>query len=188
MEAYACLPVLAQSRNVTAPRGGDIPTFFRKAKKDFYPIDYRIYAPNQDGKTKNERFSEMVIDVVYAKKIKAKRILFDSWYASAKNLKLVHRLGLIFFTILKSNRMVIFSKESGWIHLTDIDWTPERLKNGVQSLSCLCDFRKYRRCLIHVFAVFISERVQHQFFFSADSHEIEQGEYKQVNKTRNPVL
>jgi len=73
-------------------------------KQDFYPIDYRIYAPDQDGKTKNEHFSEMVINAVYAKKIKAKRILFDSWYASAENLKLVHRIGLIFFTTLKSNR------------------------------------------------------------------------------------
>ena len=101
------------------------------AKQDFYPIDYRIYAPDQDGKTKNEHFSEMVINAVYAKKIKAKRILFDSWYASAENLKLVHRLGLIFFTTLKSNRMVSLSKEGGWIHLDEIDWTAERLQNGV---------------------------------------------------------
>jgi hypothetical protein len=71
-------------------------------QKDFYPIDYRIYAPDQDGKTKNEHFTEMVINAVYAKKIKAKRILFDSWYASAENLKLVHRLGLVFFTTLKA--------------------------------------------------------------------------------------
>lgn len=100
-------------------------------QKDFYPIDYRIYAPDQDGKTKNEHFSEMVINAVYAKKIKAKRILFDSWYASAENLKLVHRSGLIFFTTLKSNRMVSLSKEDGWIHLDQIDWTAERLKNGI---------------------------------------------------------
>jgi len=94
-------------------------------KKDFYPIDYRIYAREQDGKTKNEHFSEMVINAVYAKKIKAKWILFDSWYASAENLM------LIFFITLKSNRMVRLSKEGGWIHLEDIDWTKERLQNGM---------------------------------------------------------
>ena len=99
--------------------------------KDFYPMDYRIYAPDQDGKTKNDHFVEMVINAVFAKKIKAKRILFDSWYASAENLKLVHRLGLTFFTTLKSNRMVSLSKEGGWIHLEDIDWTKERLQNGM---------------------------------------------------------
>jgi hypothetical protein len=101
------------------------------AEKDFYPVDYRIYAPEQDGKTKNDHFAEMVINAVFAKKIKAKRILFDSWYASAENLKLVHRLSLVFFTTLKSNRLVSLSKEAGWIHLDEIEWTPQRLENGV---------------------------------------------------------
>jgi hypothetical protein len=101
------------------------------AEKDFYPMDYRIYAPDQDGKTKNDHFAEMVINAVFAKKIKAKRILFDSWYASAENLKLVHRLSLVFFTTLKSNRMVSLSKEGGWIHLDEIEWTADRLQNGV---------------------------------------------------------
>jgi hypothetical protein len=99
--------------------------------KDFYPIDYRIYAPDQDGKTKNDHFAELVINAVFAKKIKAKRILFDSWYASVDNLKLVDHLGLTFFTTLKSNRLVSLSKEGGWIHLEDIDWTKERLQNGM---------------------------------------------------------
>ena len=100
-------------------------------QKDFYPIDYRIYAPDQDGKTKNEHFVEMVRNALSDKGIRAKRILFDTWYASADNLKLVHRLGLVFFTTLKSNRMVSLSKEGGWIHLNDIEWTAERIKNGV---------------------------------------------------------
>jgi len=101
------------------------------AEQDFYPMDYRIYAPDEDGKTKNDHFAEMVINAVYAKKIKAKRILFDTWYASAENLKLVDRLGLTFFTTLKSNRMVSLSKEGGWIHLDEIDWTEDRSQNGV---------------------------------------------------------
>jgi hypothetical protein len=101
------------------------------AKQDFYPIDFRIYAPDQDGKTKNEHFVEMVRNAILDKRIQAKRILFDSWYASADNLKLVHRLGLTFFTTLKSNRMVSLSKEEGYIHLDQIEWTPERLENGM---------------------------------------------------------
>ena len=101
------------------------------AKQDFYPIDYRIYAPDQDGKTKNDHFAEMVRNTLSDKKILAKYILFDSWYASVANLKLVHRLGLIFFTTLKSNRMVSLSKEEGYIHLEQIEWTPERLNDGL---------------------------------------------------------
>jgi len=101
------------------------------AKQDFYPIDFRIYAPDQDGKTKNEHFVEMVRNAILDKRIQAKRILFDSWYASAENLKLVHRLGLTFFTTLKSNRMVSLSKTEGYIHLDQIEWTPEQLENGM---------------------------------------------------------
>jgi hypothetical protein len=31
------------------------------AEKGFYPMDYSIYAPEQDGKSKNDHFAEMVI-------------------------------------------------------------------------------------------------------------------------------
>ena len=29
--------------------------------QDFYPIDFRLYAPDQDGKTKNDHFLEMLL-------------------------------------------------------------------------------------------------------------------------------
>jgi hypothetical protein len=32
---------------------------------------------------------------------------------------------------LKNNRLVSLSKDEGYVHLDDIDWTPERLKTGV---------------------------------------------------------
>ena len=99
---------------------------------DFWPIDYRIYAPDVDGKTKNDHFREMLLRAVADKLIQAKTVLFDSWYAAAENLKLIHRLGLVFFTTLKENRLVSLNKADGYIHLVQIDWTPDRLQNGVQ--------------------------------------------------------
>ena len=98
---------------------------------DFYPIDYRIYAPEVDGKTKNDHFREMLVRAVTDKRIQAKTVLFDAWYASADNLKLIHRLSLIFLTTLKENRLVSLSKADGYIHLDQIDWTPEQLQNGI---------------------------------------------------------
>jgi hypothetical protein len=98
---------------------------------DFYPIDYRIYAPNADGKTKNDHFRAMLIAAVADKALQARTILFDTWYASAENLKLVHRLGRVFFTTVKCNRRVSVCKEDGYIGLEEIDWTPERLAHGV---------------------------------------------------------
>lgn len=99
--------------------------------QDFYPIDYRVYAPEADGKTKNDHFRDMVLNAKSDKQIKARTLLFDSWYASTDNLKLIQRLDMFFVTTLKDNRMVSLSKEGGYIHLQDIEWTEHRLTYGV---------------------------------------------------------
>ena len=97
---------------------------------DFYPINYRVYNPDEDGKTKNEHFREMFVQANESQQIKARNIAFDSWYASADNLKLIHRSGWTFFTTLKSNRKVSLSKETGYQNLEEIEWTPETLISG----------------------------------------------------------
>jgi SRSO17 transposase len=99
--------------------------------EDFYPIDYRIYAPDTDGKTKNDHVREMLVRAKSDKQIKARTVLFDSWYASVDNLKLIQRLEMWFVTTLKDNRLVSLSKEAGYLHLQDIEWTEERLTYGV---------------------------------------------------------
>jgi hypothetical protein len=73
----------------------------------------------------------MLVRAVADKRLQPRTVLFDSWYAVADNLKLVQRLNLIFFTTLKKNRLVSLSKEDGYIHLDQIEWTPERLQQGV---------------------------------------------------------
>ena len=100
-------------------------------EEDFYPIDYRVYAPDVDGKTKNDHFQEMFVNAVDQKQIQARTILFDGWYASAENLKLIHRRKRTFFTTLKSNRLVSLSKEQGYLHLEEVEWTADRLAHGV---------------------------------------------------------
>jgi hypothetical protein len=99
--------------------------------ENFYPIDYRIYAPEADGKTKNDHFREMLLNALSDKHLQARTLLFDSWYASVDNLKLIVRLKRFFVTTLKDNRLVSLSPEGGYIHLQDIDWTPHRLEQGV---------------------------------------------------------
>jgi hypothetical protein len=98
---------------------------------DFYPIDYRIYSPEADGKTKNDHFQEMFLRTIADKNLKARTILFDSWYASVENLKLIHRSGWTFFTTLKSNRTVSINKEQGYIHLDTIEWSEKMLQMGI---------------------------------------------------------
>ena len=99
--------------------------------EDFWPIDYRIYHPDTDGKTKNDHFQEMFKRLVTHKQLKARRILFDSWYASVTNLKLIHRHGWTFFTTLKSNRMVSVHRDIGYQHLETLVFDEATLVRGL---------------------------------------------------------
>lgn len=97
----------------------------------FFPIDYRIYDPNGDGKTKQDHFREMLIRAVADKGIQAQTVLFDNWYASVENLKLIHRLGRYFITTVKSNRKVSISQEAGYVNLEDLPWDAESSRYGM---------------------------------------------------------
>jgi hypothetical protein len=99
---------------------------------DYWPIDFRIYDKIGDGKTKNDHFREMLTLAKSDKQIKARTVLFDSWYASVDNLKLIQRLDMFFVTTLKSNRKVSLSKETGYVHLQDIVWTELQLSVGIE--------------------------------------------------------
>lgn len=112
-------------------RGIGVVNLVHSDGKDYYPIDYRIYENSVDGKTKNDHFREMLINAVSAKQLIAKRVLFDNWYSSWQNLKLVNSLQLFFYTTLKSNRLVSLSKETGYVHLDSIEWTQQQLEQGI---------------------------------------------------------
>ena len=86
---------------------------------NFLPLDYRIYAPDQDDQ--DDHLLAMFDRVVAEGQLLARTILFDSWYAGSTHLKRIHRAGWTFFTTLKSNRLVSLAKESGYQGLT----TPE---------------------------------------------------------------
>jgi hypothetical protein len=73
----------------------------------------------------------MFLRAVSDKQLQARTILFDAGSASVENLKLIHRSGWTFFTTLKSNRLVSLSKERRYIHLDEVEWTPERCELGV---------------------------------------------------------
>jgi hypothetical protein len=98
---------------------------------DFFPIDYRLYSPETDKKTKNDHFQDMFLRLVTHKQLKARTILFDSWYGSVHNLKLIARNGWTFFTTLKSNRKVSVSRETGYQHLDELAYDDGTLVTGL---------------------------------------------------------
>lgn len=100
-------------------------------EKDFWPIDYRVYHPDSDGKTKNDHFQEMFLRLITHKTLKTNTILFDSWYASVGNLKLINTHGWTFFTTLKSNRRVSVSREKGYQSLAEMPFDEKTIVTGI---------------------------------------------------------
>ncbi len=65
----------------------------------------RTYDKVNDGLSKNDHFRAMVSQAAQ-RGFKPLYVLFDSWYSSLDNLKLIRDLGWRWFTQLKGNRIV----------------------------------------------------------------------------------
>jgi len=69
------------------------------------PVDFRIYDIDTDGKTKNDHFRDM-LGKAKDRRFQPRIVLFDSWYASIDNLKIIRKFGWHWLTRLKKNRLV----------------------------------------------------------------------------------
>lgn len=69
------------------------------------PCDFRVYDKPIGGKNKNEHFRDM-LGVARARGFTPSYVLFDSWYSSLDNLKLIRSYGWLWLSRLKSNRQV----------------------------------------------------------------------------------
>jgi hypothetical protein len=75
------------------------------SKKESVPVDYRIYAKDSDGKTKNTHFCEM-LSLAKKRGINPEAVVMDSWYSSLDNLKSIRDHGWAWVTGLRKNRKV----------------------------------------------------------------------------------
>ena len=69
------------------------------------PLDYRLYEKSVDGATKNDHFRAM-LQTARERGFTPECVVFDSWYSSLDNLKLIRSYGWIWLTRLKRNRHV----------------------------------------------------------------------------------
>ena len=71
----------------------------------FWLIDYRLFAPDTDGKTKLDHVADM-LNQLAPRGIAYRPVLMDSWYATTKLFKWLLEAGKTFYCPLKSNRLV----------------------------------------------------------------------------------
>lgn len=72
----------------------------------FWVIDYRLYDPDGDGKSKLDHVQEMLQSLVYSKDLAFSLVLMDSWYATKKLMQFIDKLGKSYYCSLKKNRRV----------------------------------------------------------------------------------
>jgi len=75
-------------------------------RDQFWIIDYRIYDPGGDGKTKLDHVHDMLENVVYHKQMLFWGILMDSWYATKDLMVIIEALKKVYYCPLKDNRQV----------------------------------------------------------------------------------
>jgi len=98
---------------------------------EFWVIDYRIYDPKADGKSKLDHLEDMLNNLVYHKQIPFKTVFMDSWYAAKKIILLIEKLGKIYYCPLKNNRLVDDSKGvNKYQNVKNLEWNKEELKFG----------------------------------------------------------
>ncbi len=72
----------------------------------FWLIDYRIFDPERDGKTKLDHVREMLGSVAHREEVPFETVLMDSWYAAKDLMLLIEGIGKRYYCPLKSNRSV----------------------------------------------------------------------------------
>lgn len=105
--------------------------YINREHNQFWIIDYRIYEPLEDGKSKLEHVADMLDDLVNHKQLPFARVLMDSWYASQKLMAMIDNLGKIYYCPLKKNRLVDDTRGiEKYKQIEKVQWTESELLSG----------------------------------------------------------
>ncbi len=97
----------------------------------FWVIDYRIFNPDVDGKTKIDHVKDMLQNLVYQKLLPFDTVLIDTWYAVHALMLYIDSLDKVYYCPLKNNRLVddTLGKEK-YKHVELLEWSKEELECG----------------------------------------------------------
>lgn len=96
----------------------------------FWIIDYRLFDPDRDGKTKLDHVEDMLLSAVH-RDILFGYVLMDSWYATTELMKLLISRHKVFYCPLKANRKVDDSAAKlPYRAVSRLDWSARELAEG----------------------------------------------------------
>ena len=97
----------------------------------YWVIDYRIYDPDHDGKSKLDHVRDMLSQIVEYKQLPFHAVLMDTWYATRELMLFIDSLGKIFYCPLKGNRQVDDSSgEQPYRRVDALAWNNHEQEHG----------------------------------------------------------
>ena len=96
----------------------------------FWVIDYRIFDPARDGRSKLDHLLDMWRTILHVEQLPFRTVLMDSWYATMKVMKAVEKAGKIYYCPLKSNRQVTESPADDYCRVDALSWSAEEIEAG----------------------------------------------------------
>jgi hypothetical protein len=97
----------------------------------FWIIDYRIYEPEGDGKTKLDHVHDMLVNCVYQKRMLFQAVSMDTWYATRELMQSTEKVNKVYYCPIKDNRQV---DDSGGLRsyckVDLLEWSEEEKRHG----------------------------------------------------------
>jgi hypothetical protein len=105
--------------------------YYNPELEQVWVIDYRIFSPKHDGKTKVEHVLDMLRLAALDKKLKLKKVLMDTWYATRDIMMEIDKLEKIFYCPVKANRKASRAIGNRHIPIYKFTFSDEELKHGM---------------------------------------------------------
>lgn len=126
----------------------------------FWAIDFRIFDPDIDGKSKLDHVYEMINNIVNHKDITFRTVLMDSWYATKFLMRHIdEKLEKIYYCPLRKNRLVNDDRDwNNYQQIERLSWSKSEDIHG--KIIKIKDFPKEHR--VKLFRVQVSaNRTEH---------------------------
>jgi hypothetical protein len=98
---------------------------------DYWIVDYRIFDPAGDGKTKLEHVQDMLTRAIADKRLLFVAVLMDIWYATKDLMLFIESVGKVYYCPLRDNRQVDDSAaEQPYRRVDSLQWSEQELVSG----------------------------------------------------------
>lgn len=98
---------------------------------DYWVIDYRIFEPAGDGKSKLDHVRDMLTTLIADKQLPFAAVLMDTWYATKDLMLFIESVNKLYYCPIRDNRLVDDSQAAlPYRHVSTLQWTEQELGKG----------------------------------------------------------